>query len=177
MATIAMLSSRRPSASSTAREVQLGGAAACSIAPAAAPSDAATGAAGSGATPDHLLLLGGAFEARRVGGVRAGVVLGDELQTGVHLARAGEPAGDLVDVELHDRIEALEVGLLVDREVDLVVLEQLERLRQRVVPAALHALLAQLVLLDDLRDALGGAGVDREHALHVLVADVVRVDA
>src|SRR5215216_1896651 len=171
-----MLSSRRPSASSTARAVRLGGADSAAD-PAAAASVAAAGSAVSGATPDHLLVLGGALEARRVRAVRPGVVLGDELQARVHLAGAGQAAGDLVDVELDDRIEALEVGLLVDREVDLVVLEELERLREGVVSAALDALVAELVLLDHLGDALGRARVDREHPLHVLVADVVPVDA
>ena len=46
-----------------------------------------------------------------------------------------------------------------------------------VVAARLHALVAQLVLLHDLADALGRAGVDGEHALGVLVADALRVDA
>src|SRR5687767_5058418 len=124
-----MLSSRRPSASSTARAALLGGAASAA-APAAAASGAAAGSAVSGATPDHLLIFGGPLEARRVGAVGAGVVLGHELQARVHLAGAGQPAGDLVDEELDDGIEALQVGLLVDREVELVGLQQLERLRQ-----------------------------------------------
>src|SRR5688572_3727412 len=129
-----MLSSRRPSASSTARAARLGGAASAAD-PAAAASGAAAGAAGSGATPDHLLLFGGALEARRVRAVGAGVVLGHELQARVRLRRARQAARDLVDEELDDRIHALQVGLLVDREVQLVGLEQLERLRQGVVPA------------------------------------------
>src|SRR5215207_4295506 len=126
---------------------------------------------------DDLLVLRRPLEARRAAEVGRGVVLGEELQAGVHVAGAGEGAGDLRQEQLDDRIEPLDVGLLVDREVELVVAQQLERLGQRVVAAALHALVAQLVLLDDLADRLRRAGVDREHALDVLVAEVVRVDA
>src|SRR5215208_8515124 len=165
-----MLSSRRSSAISSAREDQRRRGAAPSARGAAAPSGAgAVEETGSGATPDHLLLLGRSLEAGRVRRVGPGVVLGDELQPGVHLAGAGEVARDLRQVQLHDREEALEVRLLVDREVQLIRLQQLERLRERVVATSLDALLAQLELLDDLADALGRSGVDGEHPFDVLV--------
>src|SRR5918912_1176376 len=102
-------------------------------------------------------------------------ILRDELQTGVGLRWHHQAAGDLVDVELHHGVEALQVGLLVDGEVDVPCLEELERLGQEVVPTALDAIVVQAVLLHNLGDALRAAGVDGEHALEVLVALVVRV--
>src|SRR4051795_9607233 len=108
--------------------------------------------------------------------VRADRRLVEELQAGVDGGDARQRVRDLVHVQLEHRQEALQVRLLVDREVDLVAGEQLLRDRGQVVAAALDALLAQVVLLDRLREALRAACVDGEVALRVGVAGRVGVD-
>src|SRR3954449_4889551 len=100
----------------------------------------------------------------------------EELQARVDVGNAGQRVRRLVHVELQDRQEPLQVRLLVDREVDLVVGEQLLRHRREVVAAALDALAAQVALLDRLGEALRAAGVDREVALRVRVPRRVGVD-
>src|SRR5919202_1570122 len=124
---------------------------------------------------ENLLLLGVSLVARTGLQVLPHRVLGNELQTGVGLRGHHQAAGDLVDVELHHGIEALQVGLLVYGEVDVPALEELERLRQEVVPTAFDPLVVQAVLLHHLGDALCAARVHGEHALDVLVALVVSV--
>src|SRR4051812_32798680 len=74
----------------------------------------------------------------------------EELQAGVGVRDAGQAARCLVHEQLQDRQESLQIGLLVDREVDLIAREQLLGHRREVIPAALDALLAQAVLLDRL---------------------------
>src|SRR5215211_173919 len=123
-----------------------------------------------------LLLFRVPFETGLRLQVLARVLLRNEHEAGVRICRTRESSGDLVQVELHHRVEALHIGLLVYREVDVAGLYELERLRQEIVPAATHPLLVQAVLLHHLGDTLGAAGVHGEHALHVLVALVVRVD-
>src|SRR5207248_8915767 len=97
-----------------------------------------------------------------------GAVVGDdrrlaqELEARVDLGDAGQSLRGLVEVELQDWEKPLQVGLLVDREVDLALGEQLLGDRYQVVTAALPALLSQTLLLDGLRDGLRRAGVDRE---------------
>src|SRR3954471_1723445 len=108
--------------------------------------------------------------------VRADRRLVEELQAGVDVGDARQRVRDLVHVQLEHRQEALQVRLLIDREVDLVAGEQLLRDRREVVAAALDALGAQVALLDRLREALGRAGVDGEVALRVRVAGGVGVD-
>src|SRR5690242_7918140 len=56
-----------------------------------------------------------------------------ELQAGVRLRRRDEAAAVPVEKELLDRDEALQVGLLVDREVETAARDRLERPRQQVV--------------------------------------------
>ena len=48
--------------------------------------------------------------------VRLDVRLRDDAEPRVGVGRLHQPARDVVQVELHDRVEALQVGLLVDRE-------------------------------------------------------------
>src|SRR4051795_2921343 len=108
--------------------------------------------------------------------VRADRRLVEELQAGVDVGDARQRVRDLVHVQLQHRQEALQVRLLVDREVDLVAGQQLLGDRREVVAAALDALLAQVVLLDRLGEALRAAGVDGEVALRVRMAGRVGVD-
>src|SRR5581483_5051283 len=93
----------------------------------------------------------------------------EELQAGVDVGEAGQRTRHLVLVELEHRQEALQVRLLVDREVDLLGGQELRGRAEQVVAAAVH-LAGEAVLLDHLREALRGAGVDREEALRALVA-------
>src|SRR5215217_5824518 len=123
-----------------------------------------------------LLLFRVPFETGLRLQVMARVLLRNEHEAGVRICRTRESSGDLVQVELHHRVEALQIGLLVYREVDVASLYELERLRQEVVTSPLYPLLMETVLLHHLGDALGAAGVHSEHALDVLVALVVRVD-
>src|SRR5438876_10306704 len=65
------------------------------------------------------LLVGASLEPRL--GVQVGpdVLLGDEQQPGVGVGRLLQAARQLVQEELDDRVEALHVRLLVDREVEV----------------------------------------------------------
>src|SRR5262245_10739039 len=58
------------------------------------------------------------------GQVRPHVLLRHEQQTGVRVRRSDEAAGQLVEEQLHDGVEALQVGLLVDGELQRAVLDQ-----------------------------------------------------
>ena len=69
----------------------------------------------------------------------------------------------------------MQIRLLIDREVQEALVDQVEGAGKQVVPAA-DQLPAQAVLLDDLPDALGVACVDREHLGEALVPEIVRVD-
>src|ERR1700727_1230291 len=89
----------------------------------------------------------------------------EEFQSGVRLGDAGQPLRRVVHVELEDREKALQVGLLVDRELDVPGGEQLLGDRRQVIPAADPSLGFQTLLLDRLGDALGAARVNGEHAL------------
>src|SRR5919206_2975042 len=125
---------------------------------------------------EDLLLLGVSLVARAGLQVLPHRILGNELQAGVGLRGHHQATGDLVDEELQHRVEALQLGLLVYGEVDNPSFQELERLRQEVVPAAFDPLVVQAVLLHNLGDALSAARIHGEHALDVLVALVVRVN-
>src|SRR3954462_13488744 len=88
-----------------------------------------------------------------------------ELQSGIGVGDAAEAARCLIHEQLQDRDEALQVRLLVEREVDLVGRQQLLRDRREVIAAALAALFAQRGLLDRLGQARRRARVDGEVAL------------
>src|ERR671921_1495372 len=62
-----------------------------------------------------LLRFGVPLEARRGLEVAIHGVGRDEDEARIGLGRARDPAGDVVQIELYDREEALQVGLLVDR--------------------------------------------------------------
>src|SRR5918998_4461172 len=123
-----------------------------------------------------LLLLRVSLEARRGLQVAVNRVGGDEDQARVRLRRPRDTPGELVEVELHDREEALQIRLLVDREVYVVLAHELQDLRQQVVPARPDPLLVQAELLHHLGNALGAPRVHGEHPGHVLVPVVPGLD-
>ena len=82
---------------------------------------------------------GAAFVARGGRQVRPHVAARDEEQAGVRVRRRDEPAAVLDHEELEDRQEALEVRLLVDREVEMAVGDRAQRPRQQVVAARADA--------------------------------------
>src|SRR3954453_1650019 len=108
--------------------------------------------------------------------VRADRRLVEELQAGVDVGDARQRVRDLVHVQLEHRQEALQVRLLVDREVDLVAGQQLLGDRREVVAAALESLLGEFVFLDSLGESLRAGGVDGEVAFRVRMAGGVGVD-
>src|SRR5215207_4585595 len=124
-----------------------------------------------------LLLLRVPLEARLGLEVAVHRVWCYEDEARVGLCRPRDPAGDIVEVELHDGEEALQIGLLINGEVYVVLAHELEDLGQQVVPAGSHPLLVQPELLHYLGHALGAPRVNREHTRHVLVAVVPRLDA
>src|SRR5215218_2443458 len=77
----------------------------------------------------------------------------DEARVG--LCRPRDPAGDVVEVELHDGEEALQIGLLINGEVYVLGSHELEGLRQEVVAAGLDSLVVQAELFHHLGHALG----------------------
>src|SRR5215210_9152945 len=118
---------------------------------------------------DDLLLLRVPLEARLGLEVAVNRVGRDEDEPRVGLGRPRDPAGDLVQVELHDREEALQIRLLVYGEVYVPGLHELQDLRQEVVPASLDSLVVQSELLHHLGYALRAPRVHGEHAGHVLM--------
>src|SRR5664280_43872 len=91
-----------------------------------------------------------AFEACRVCKVRAHVGRGNEAQARVRIARLHQAGRDLVQEQLNRRDESLQVGLLVDREVEVAALDTLQH-RDLHVPARAPDLALQVVLLDRVR--------------------------
>src|SRR5918992_1911766 len=77
-----------------------------------------------------LLRFGVPLEARRGLEVAVHSVGRYEDEARVRLGRPCDPAGDLVQVELHDGEEALQIGLLVEGEVHVPGLDELECLRK-----------------------------------------------
>src|SRR5918993_1502161 len=124
-----------------------------------------------------LLLLRVPLEARLRLEVPAHGLGGDEDEARVGLRRPRDPAGDLVQVELHHRQEALQIGLLIDGEVYVALAHELQDLWRQVVAAGLDALFVQAGLLHHLGDTLGAARVHGEHPCDVLVAVVPGLDA
>src|SRR5581483_1337199 len=93
----------------------------------------------------------GAFVPALGRSVRSDRRLGQELEARVSFSNTRQAVGRVVKVELENGQEALQVGLLVDREIDVPLGEQRLRDRREVVAAALPALLPQALLLDRLR--------------------------
>src|SRR5215217_3696727 len=123
-----------------------------------------------------LLRFGVPLEARRGFEVAAHGVGCDEDESRVGLGRARDPSGDVVQVELYDREEALQIGLLVDSEVYVALAQVLQGLWREIIAAGLDALVVQPELRHYLGRALGAPRVDGEHPGHVLVAVVPGLD-
>src|SRR6266571_1377412 len=96
-----------------------------------------------------LLRRGRALVPRACGQVWADVGLGHEQQPGVGRRRRRQATRELVKVQVEDRQEPLEVGLLVDGEAQAPGLDLLQGLWVEVKPARRHLAL-QVVLLDYL---------------------------
>src|SRR5215203_6131305 len=124
-----------------------------------------------------LLLLRVTLEARLRLEVPAHGLGGDEDEARVGLRRTRDPAGDLVQVELHHRQEALQIGLLIDGEVYMALAHELQDLRRQIVTAGFDPLFVQAGLLHHLDYTLGAARVHGEHPCDVLVAVVPCLDA
>src|SRR5215217_4795087 len=100
----------------------------------------------------------------------------DEDEARVGLGRSRDPSGDVVQVELYNREEALQIGLLVDGEVYVALPQVLQGLWREIIAAGLDALVVQPELRHNLGHALGAPRVDGEHPCHVLVAVVPGLD-
>src|SRR5437588_2134141 len=128
----------------------------------------ASGASGTSSRPILLLRLlhsrarARSFVAALGRGVRLDRGLVQELEARVDVGGARQPLADVVQVQLEDREEALEVGLLVDCELDLARAQELLGDRGEVVAAALDALRRQPVLVNRLGGGLGVAAFYRE---------------
>src|ERR1019366_8289110 len=105
--------------------------------------------------------------------VRADVGLCHAGQAGVGVRRDAQPAGEVEQVEVEHRKEALQVRLLVDGEVELARLDSGQRAAGGVNPAG-RDLACQPDAGQRRAEKLGRAGVHRERALDLgLVADQV----
>src|SRR6266545_2795991 len=113
-------------------------------------------------------LARGTLEAR-LGQVGSDVGLGHEDERELGVGRRDEALGELGQKELERRHEALEVGLLVEREVQLSLLDQLQGRRQDAVPAHAHPLGRQAVLHHGPPDSLARRQLQREQPPHLLV--------
>src|SRR5258708_39404616 len=105
--------------------------------------------------------------------VRIDVVLIHEEQTGVCLRGEHQSARQLVKEELENRNETLEIGLLVDGEVEVARFDLLQRLGLQIKTATVYAFGLKEVLFHDLPQALRAAGVDRTPAFQALIAQVL----
>src|SRR6202030_3854212 len=94
----------------------------------------------------------GALVAAGGAAVRHDCLRGEELQAGVDVGDSAQAPGGLVEVHLENRKEALQVGLLVDRELSVARRQELLRDRREVVAAALDLAL-EAELLDRLEAA------------------------
>src|SRR5947207_780553 len=95
---------------------------------------------GDGVAADRILLeVRAPFVPREGRHVRGQVSPRDEDDARVRVRGGDEAPGVLEEVELEQWDETLEVGLLVDREVQVPVADRPERSDEQVVPARLHA--------------------------------------
>src|SRR4029453_17872725 len=104
---------------------------------------------------DRILLLAGAALVtgfRRE--VRLHVRLRHERDSRVRVRWRDEPGRVLVEPELEDGQPALQVRLLVDREVEITGIDRLEDIRVQVVATRLDPLLVEAVLLHHGTDGL-----------------------
>src|ERR1700760_1016974 len=127
---------------------------------------------GSGRALDVLLRRGLPLEpAGHLVVAQAGLL--DEGQAGVGVGRDDRAAGQVVQVHVHNRQEALQVRVLVDDEVGQARLDVRQRGTGRVEPAVRDGQAGRLQLG---AEELGRAPVHRERALEGLVTQQVRLD-
>ncbi len=100
----------------------------------------------------------------------------DEFQARVDFRRTRQGPGDLPQEQLQDRQEALQVGLLVDREFDVAFVEQFLGFFGQVEAAGLDAFGGEPELLHHARQFRGVAAVDGVHALRGRMAGPVGFD-
>ena len=103
-------------------------------------------------------------------------VLGDEFEARVHVGRADEAARHLEREHLHHRVEALEVGLLVDDEIEEPVAHRFERARQEVIAASMHPFFASPYFRLIEPEFIVSPPPTAKEAFDVLVAEVIGVD-
>src|SRR5947209_8463745 len=123
----------------------------------------------------HSYTRSGALVATLGGHVRLDRRLIEELQSRVYVRDARQLLGRVVQIQLEDREEALEVGLLVDRELHHPGRERLLSVRVQVIAAAL-GLRAEAELLQRQARGPGAAAVHGEEALVARVGLDVRLD-
>src|SRR4029077_15891232 len=64
--------------------------------------------------------------------------LGYKLQAGVNICRPAQTARDLVHEQHHDRVEALQVRLLVDGELEITFFDRIQSRRKQIKTSAMH---------------------------------------
>src|ERR1035438_8859420 len=131
--------------------------------------------------PDRRRRRGGglrhspAFQAGRVCKGRGHVGRGNEAEARVRIARLHQAGRDLVQEQLNRRYESLQVGLLVDGEVELAALDTLQH-RDLHVPARAPDLSLQVVILARVPHGQPVSLVHGVEELDVLVAGVPGLD-
>src|SRR3954454_14403598 len=117
-----------------------------------------------------------AFVPRARRQVAGDVLPRDEVEPRVRVRRGDQATAVAVEEELQHRQEPLQVRLLVDREVEVAVLDRAKGCGEQVVPTRADTVLVQAVRTHHVRDSLRRPGIDREQAAHVPVRAVERLD-
>ena len=123
-----------------------------------------------------LSLLAAALVPRLAVEIGVDAVFGDEFEAGVDVGWANKAARRLPREHLHDRVEALQVRLLVDHEIEKAVMHRLQRAGQHVVAAGANTFGGKIVFAADEAAIHRVAAAGAEHPLHVLVAEIIGVD-
>src|SRR5690349_17605150 len=111
-----------------------------------------------------LLTARAALEAALRRQVAGHVGARDEVEPRVRVRGRDETAAVAMQEELEHGKKALQVGLLVDREVELASVDRAQRRREEVVAARFHTALVEAVLAHHRSDACGRARVDGEES-------------
>src|SRR5882757_10815490 len=118
----------------------------------------------------------GAFPTVLAVDVVTDVLVVDVLEAGIDIDRRNEAARDVVEEQLVDGHCALQVCLLVDRERQLTLGDQVKHGNADVKGRAADPLRREAQLLDRRRDGDPVAATAREHELDVLVPLVPGLD-
>src|SRR5882757_4099898 len=105
------------------------------------------------------------------------IVLGHIGLAGVAVGRADETLGELVEIHLLHRQEALQIGLLVGGEVDVAGLDEVQRLREQVEAGNRAAGFHQAVFVGHETAGIGVGAAGAEQAVDGLVAEIIALDA